>query len=88
MCRLFGMSGAPHQVKATFWLVEVPGSLAARSGRNPEGTCLGIFHPDCRPWAENQPMAAFEDSRFADEARHGLVAAAFGIMPAEEIPRG
>jgi glutamine amidotransferase len=70
MCRLFGMSGAPHRVKATFWLVEAPDNLAAQSRRDPDGTGLGIFHRDGRPWVEKQPMAAFEDSRFAGEARH------------------
>ena len=27
MCRLFGMSGGPERVRATFWLLEAPDSL-------------------------------------------------------------
>ena len=31
MCRLFGMSGGDHPVRATFWLLEAPDSLAGRA---------------------------------------------------------
>ncbi|MGZ6644610.1 MAG: class II glutamine amidotransferase [Solirubrobacteraceae bacterium] len=36
MCRLFAMSGGREPVRATFWLLEAPDSLAAQSHRNPE----------------------------------------------------
>ena len=42
MCRLFGLSGAPRTVRATFWLVEAPDSLAVQSRREPDGTGLGV----------------------------------------------
>ncbi|KAA2255974.1 class II glutamine amidotransferase [Solihabitans fulvus] len=70
MCRLFGMSSAPRRVRATFWLLEAPDSLARQSERNPDGTGLGTFTPDGKPLVEKQPLPAFRDSEFATEARH------------------
>ena len=49
MCRLFGMSGGDHRVRATFWLLEAPDSLARQSRREPDGTGLGWFGADGRP---------------------------------------
>jgi glutamine amidotransferase len=69
MCRLFGMSGGPDRVCATFWLLEAPDSLAKQSRRNPDGTGLGYYEQDRRPRVDKQPIAAFEDQRFASEAR-------------------
>jgi predicted glutamine amidotransferase len=43
MCRLFGMSGGPRAVQATFWLLDAPHSLATQSRREPDGTGLGHF---------------------------------------------
>lgn len=70
MCRLFGMSGAPHRVKATFWLLETSDSLTEQSRNNPDGTGLGTFRPDGAPLVEKQPLAAFHDHKFATEAKH------------------
>jgi glutamine amidotransferase len=69
MCRLFGMSGGAHRVAATFWLLEAPDSLARQSRREPDGTGLGSFDERGRPVVSKQPLAAFEDQRFAQEAR-------------------
>jgi predicted glutamine amidotransferase len=69
MCRLFGMSGGREPVQATFWLLEAPDSLSEQSRREPDGTGLGGFDPGGRPFVSKQPLAAFEDERFAQEAK-------------------
>ncbi|PTR27600.1 glutamine amidotransferase [Rhodococcus sp. OK519] len=69
MCRLFGMSAAPHRVHATFWLLDAQDSLAQQSRRMPDGTGLGTFTADGSPRVEKQPVAAYEDSKFAWEAK-------------------
>ncbi len=69
MCRLFGMSGGREPVRATFWLLEAPDSLARQSRREPDGTGLGYFEENGRPVVKKQPLAAYEDEAFAREAR-------------------
>jgi predicted glutamine amidotransferase len=69
MCRLFGMSGGREPVRATFWLLEAPDSLAQQSRREPDGTGLGTFDERGRPIVSKQPLAAYEDQTFAQEAR-------------------
>jgi glutamine amidotransferase len=69
MCRLFGMSGGPNRVAATFWLLEAPDSLAEQSRREPDGTGLGTFDEHDRPVVSKQPLAAYEDRAFARESR-------------------
>ncbi|MBV8941452.1 MAG: class II glutamine amidotransferase [Solirubrobacterales bacterium] len=69
MCRLFGMSGGPRRVAATFWLVQAPDSLAQQSHREPDGTGLGTFDERGRPEVAKQPLAAYEDRQFALEAK-------------------
>jgi predicted glutamine amidotransferase len=69
MCRLFGMSGGREPVRATFWLLEAPDSLAQQSRREPDGTGLGSFARDGHPVVSKQPIAAYEDMQFAQEAR-------------------
>jgi glutamine amidotransferase len=68
MCRLFGMSGGPEPVRATFWLLDAPDSLTQQSRREPDGTGIG-FYRDGRPEIDKQVLAAFEDAEFAREAR-------------------
>lgn len=46
MCRLFGLSAAPSRVRATFWLLEAPDSLARQSRHDPDGTGVGTFTAD------------------------------------------
>jgi glutamine amidotransferase len=69
MCRLFGMSGGPRRVSATFWLIEAPDSLAEQSRREPDGTGLGTFDESGHALVSKQPLAAYEDQQFAREAR-------------------
>jgi glutamine amidotransferase len=69
MCRLFGLSAAPHRVRATFWLLEAPDSLAVQSRREPDGTGLGVFDEDGTPRVDKQPLAAYQDREFAQEAK-------------------
>jgi glutamine amidotransferase len=69
MCRLFGMSGGRARVRATFWLLEAPDSLAEQSRREPDGTGVGVFDAQARPQVFKQPLAAYEDQEFAREAR-------------------
>jgi len=69
MCRLFGMSGGPDPVEATFWLLQAPDSLSVQSRREPDGTGLGWFGEDGRPHVSKQALAAHDDRTFAREAR-------------------
>src|SRR3954464_5168023 len=63
------MSGGDQPVRATFWLLEAPASLARQSRREPDGTGLGWFGADGRPHLSKQPLAAYEDQEFACRAR-------------------
>jgi glutamine amidotransferase len=69
MCRLFGLAAGTHRVKATFWLLEAPDSLALQSRREPDGTGLGWFGDYGAPRVEKQPIAAYADEQFARTAR-------------------
>src|SRR5947209_19134510 len=69
MCRLFGMSAGHEPVKATFWLLEAPDSLAQQSRHEPDGTGLGHFDADNHPAVQKQPLAAYVDQQFGREAR-------------------
>lgn len=69
MCRLFGLSGGSRPLRATFWLLEAPDSLAVQSHREPDGTGLGFFDARGKPEVHKWPIAAFEDREFAQEAR-------------------
>lgn len=63
------MSGGRERVKATFWLLEAPDSLAQQSRREPDGTGIGYYREDGAPVVDKHPLAAYEDQRFAEEAR-------------------
>ena len=69
MCRLFGMSAGSEPASATFWLLQAPDSLSQQSHREPDGTGLGWFDRDGSPHVSKQPIAAYDDARFAREAR-------------------
>jgi glutamine amidotransferase len=69
MCRLFGLSAAPRRVAATFWLLDAPDSLAVQSRREPDGVGLGVFEPDGTALVHKRPVAAYQDTEFAREAR-------------------
>jgi predicted glutamine amidotransferase len=63
------MSGGREPVRATFWLLEAPDSLAQQSRREPDGTGLGSYDSDGKPGISKQPLAAYEDHAFAQEAK-------------------
>ena len=69
MCRLFGLSAGRERVRATFWLLEAPNSLAVQSRHNPDGYGLGTYDEDGRPDIDKRPAAAHEDELFALEAK-------------------
>ena len=69
MCRLLGMSGGPEPVRATFWLLQAPDSLQQQSRREPDGAGIGTFDAGGHPIVDKQPLAAYEDRRFAEAAR-------------------
>jgi glutamine amidotransferase len=70
------MSAAPHRVRATFWLLDAPDSLAAQSRREPDGVGVGVFDERGEPEVHKQPIAAYRDRQFARDARE-LVAQTF-----------
>ncbi|RJO70950.1 class II glutamine amidotransferase [Nocardia panacis] len=69
MCRLFGLTAAPHRVRATFWLLDAPDSLVRQSRREPDGTGLGTYRADGSPFVEKEPVAAYADAEFGRAAR-------------------
>ena len=69
MCRLFGLHTGSTPVMATFWLLDAPDSLRAQSHREPDGAGIGVFDPGGLPVIDKQPIAAWQDSEFAHEAR-------------------
>src|SRR5919206_4133362 len=92
MCRLFGLAtGRP--VRATFWLLEAPDSLAAQSRRNPDGYGLATYRPEVL--VEKRPVAAYADEEFAREANerespvflaHVRYASVGALVPANTHP--
>ncbi len=74
MCRLFGLSGGSQRIRATFWLLEAPDSLAAQSRREPDGTGLGTFDADGAPRVDKAPIAAYQDQQFPQQAKERLTA--------------
>jgi len=69
VCRLFAMCSGSEPVRARFWLLDAPDSLLAQSHREPDGTGLGWFDASGAPHVSKQAHAAYEDRRFAREAR-------------------
>ena len=69
MCRLFGMHGGEQRIRATFWLVDAPGSLREQSHRQLDGYGIGWFAQDGTPLVDKRPVAAFEDEAYLREAR-------------------
>jgi predicted glutamine amidotransferase len=69
VCRLFGMSAGSEPTRARFWLLDAPDSLSSQSHREPDGTGLGWFDAQRHPHVSKQVLAAYEDRRFAHEAR-------------------
>jgi predicted glutamine amidotransferase len=69
MCRLFGMTAGWRPLRATFWLLEAPDSLAEQSRRNPDGYGIATYEADGSPRVDQRPAAAYEDESFAREAK-------------------
>ena len=69
MCRLFGLTAGTARVRATFWLLDAPDSLAVQSHRNADGSGIGFFDPAGQPMVDKQPEPAFSDQEFIHEAR-------------------
>jgi predicted glutamine amidotransferase len=69
MCRLFGLHAGATPIAATFWLIDAPDSLSVQSHRNPDGAGIGTFDHDGTPVVDKQPLAAWQDTRFAAAAR-------------------
>jgi len=69
MCRLFAMHVGSAPVSATFWLLDAPDSLVAQSRRNPDGAGIGSYDLTGQPIVDKQPLAAWQDLRFATAAR-------------------
>jgi predicted glutamine amidotransferase len=63
------MSGGPRRVRAAFWLLEAPDSLADQSQRNPDGAGIGTFELDGTPEVDKSPIAAYKDRTFVREAK-------------------
>lgn len=69
MCRLFGMSSAPHRDRATFWLLDAEDGLALQSRREPDGTGLGAFDAHGLPIVSKQPVALENTHPFEQQGR-------------------
>ncbi len=63
------MTGGSEPVRATFWLLQASDSLSEQSRREPDGAGIGWFDEHDTPVVSKQPIAAFEDRRFAEEAK-------------------
>lgn len=70
MCRLFAMTTGGPRVRASFWLLDAPQSLHQQSHRQPDGTGLGWFSLGDEPVRDRAPVAAFQNSDFALQARN------------------
>src|SRR5437868_5914146 len=63
------MSGGWRPLRATFWLLEAPDSLAQQSRHNPDGYGIAIYDGDGMARIDKRPAAAYEDDVFAREAK-------------------
>jgi len=69
MCRLFALTAGSGPLRATFWLIEAPDSLAVQSRRNPDGYGIATFTPGGSAVIDKRPDEADLDQNFAREAR-------------------
>jgi len=70
MCRLFGLHGGRERVRACFWLLEAPQSLAVQSRCQPDGYGIGTFDEDGAPDVDRGVTPAWQDEAFARGAKH------------------
>lgn len=68
MCRVFGLSAGMQRVHATFWLLDAPDSLQIQGRRNRDGTGIGYFGASGAPVVDKQPVPAYSDVEFINEA--------------------
>lgn len=69
MCRLFGMHAGETPVRATFWLLTAPDSLARQSRKEADGFGIGVFDRAGKPVVDKAPIAAYKDVQYAQAAR-------------------
>jgi predicted glutamine amidotransferase len=69
MCRLFGLHGGRRPVRACFWLLDAPQSLARQSRCQPDGYGIGSFADDGTPEVERGVTPAWQDEAFARGAK-------------------
>jgi predicted glutamine amidotransferase len=69
VCRLFGLHGGAQRVRACFWLLEAPQSLAVQSRSQPDGYGVGTFDEHGVPDVDRGVIAAWQDEAFARQAR-------------------
>jgi glutamine amidotransferase len=72
MCRLFGLHGGRERVRACFWLLEAPHSLAIQSRCQPDGYGIGTFADDGTPEVDRGVTPAWQDEAFTRGAKHEL----------------
>lgn len=70
MCRLFGMHAGNDRARATFWLLHAANSLAIQSHYEPDGTGVGTFDASGHAIVNKQPLTAWKDREFAQEAKN------------------
>jgi predicted glutamine amidotransferase len=63
------MTAGTRPLRATFWLLEAPDSLAEQSRRNPDGYGIATYEAVGSPRVEKRPAAAYADELFAREAK-------------------
>jgi glutamine amidotransferase len=63
------LSAGTRPLRATFWLLEAPDSLAQQSRRNPDGYGIATYDREGIASVEKRPAAAYEDELFAREAK-------------------
>src|SRR3954452_20938622 len=68
MCRLFGLHAGNEPIRATFWLLDAPGSLAVQSERNPDGFGIATFESDGTVDLDKRPVRAADDELFLRQA--------------------
>jgi glutamine amidotransferase len=62
------MSGGPHDVQATFWLLDAPSSLLVQSEDQPDGVGLGTFDSSGAPRMYRKPVSANRSETFIANA--------------------
>lgn len=63
------MTAGWRPLRATFWLLEAPDSLAEQSRHNPDGYGIATYEASGTPRIDKRPAAAYADELFAREAK-------------------